>query len=416
MAVPYNFLPIEMHVAMSTAELANVPVLMDAAKMWTEVRAWIESARVELHTKAHNLTPHWKDDVGRALEEKFQRSLAELKMWGERIDASQVVGTLTTLASAIPQAHQTVLGLHQSYVAALSNPFTAPSAPAFQQASGAAMTALGGQFDMSMLKVCTAAGIKSPADLIPGSEGGAAGSSADAASAIEAATQAMTALQSLSSAGSELANMAGGGGPGGPGDLGGPNGLEGLSGGPSLAGLIPDLGPVVSALPANAVPGAGGAPLSGGAPVPMGTLGVSGLGGGAGLSPLAKPVAKRAPSTAGAEVRPGTLSPSGANGTASPGSMPPPMMPPQAGNHTTAGTLRPGAAEHPTGRSRKAHRAAEGTEGVPTELRGRSGTGDPTFGFTQRRRGTGEAGSMQLLDEDLWQANPQGAGRHAPIG
>lgn len=413
MPVVYNGLPIEMHVAMSTAELANVPVLMDAAKMWTEVRAWIESARVELHTKAHNLMPHWQDDVGRELEEKFQRTLAELQMWGERIDASQVTGTLTTLASAIPPAQQTVQGLYESYVAALSNPYTAGSAPAFQQASGAAMTALGGQFDMSMLNVATAAGIKSPADLVSGSERGAAGSSPDAASAIEAATQAMTALQSLTSAGSELADMVGGGGLGDP---GGPHGLEGRSGGPSLAGLTPDLSPVASALPANAVPGVGGAPLSGGAPVPMGTLGASGLGGGAGLSPLAKPVAKRAPDRAGAEVRPGTLSPSGANGTASPGMMPPPMMPPHAGNHTTAGTLRPGAAEQPTVRSHKAHRAADGTEGVPTELRGRSGTGDPTFGFTQRRQGTGEAGSLQLLDEDLWQTNPQGAGRHAPIG
>lgn len=412
MAVPYNVLPIEMQLAMITAEQANVAVLTDAAKMWTECRAWIENARAELHTRVGELSPSWQDDAGRAHEEKAQRSLAELQFWGDRIDAAQPAETLTTLASAIPEALQTVTGLYQQYVAALSNPFTAWMAPAFQQAAGVRMTALGAQFDMSMLKVVAASGIQSPEHMIPTVGPAAEGNSpADFVKAAEAGMNALSEVQGLA----ESVGVGGGGTgadlpslPSLP-ELPGQAGSSGLS----LAGLAP------SPVPAGAVPALGGLPGGSGAPpVPMGTLGGFGVAGGlGGLPAAAKPVAgKRAPSLA-SEIQPGAATTASAKSTAS---AMPPMMPPHGGSggqggggqrgggQGTAGTLRPGSPEQPTGRSGSGRRPSSGgSDGVPAKLRGRAANGNPDAGFTLPRgprSGEAESDSVQLLDEDLWRA------------
>jgi hypothetical protein len=374
--IPYNLLPIEMHMAMITAEQANVPVLIDAAKMWTEVRGWIESATTELNTRVGELSPHWTDEAGRAHEEKAQRSLAELKMWGERIDAAQPVETLTTLASAIPEALQTVTGFYESYVAAISNPFTAWAALGFQQAAGTRMTALGAQFDMSMFKVVAASGIQSPGDLMPSPKEGApveGNSPADFIKAAEAGMSALTELEGLAE------SVGVGGSSGADLSLPDPSGLLDQTGssGLSLAGMAPTL---TAPSPLSGASLGGLAPGSGMPPVPMGTLGAFGAAGGmAGIPTVAKPVAgKRAPTLA-SEVQPGTATPAAAK---SAGSAMPPMMPPQGGQGT-AGTLRPGSSEHPTGRSGGGRRpAAAGADGVPTKLRGRSGTSNPDTGFT----------------------------------
>ncbi|GAB2922331.1 hypothetical protein GCM10027280_06940 [Micromonospora polyrhachis] len=361
MAIPYNMLPIEVHLAMITAEQANVPVLIDAARMWTEVREWIEAARTELHTRVGELAPTWTDDAGRAHEEKAQRTLAELKMWGDRLDVAQVPETLTTLASAIPEALQTVTGLHQAYTAALSNPLTAWAALGFQQAAGARMTALGTQFDMSMLKVVSGAGIQSPADLLPESTGGAPPAEGNSpADFIEAATAGVTVLSELQTLASSISS-----GVTGVTDLPGLND----SAGPSLAGLTPS--PPVpdpfSGASLGGVPPTGGPPVAGGA-------GGAGTAGGTGLMPLAKPVAGRLAPTLAAEVKPGVA----ALGATKPaGGAVPPMMPPMAGQQV-AGTLHPGPGEHPTARSRGGRRPSAGTDGVPVALRGRSGNDDPS--------------------------------------
>jgi uncharacterized protein YukE len=400
MVVPYNLLPIEMHMAMITAEQANVPVLTDAARMWTECRSWIENARAELQTRVGELTPDWQDDAGRAHEEKVQRSLAELKMWGERIDAAQPAETLTTLASAIPEAMQTVTGLYESYVATISNPFTAWAAPAFQQAAGARMTALGAQFDLSMLKVVAASGIQSPGDLMPSPKEGAPGEGNSPADFIKAAEAGMNALTELEG----LAESVGVGDGGSAGvDLPVP-GIPDQTGssGLSLAGLSSTL---TAPSPVSGASLGGLTPGSGVPPVPMGTLGAFGAAGGmAGIPTVAKPVAgKRAPTLA-SEVQPGAATPAAAKPAA--GGMPPTMPPP--GGQSTAGTLRPGSSEHPTGRSGGNRRpAAAGTDGVPAKLRGRSANGNPDSGFTlPRAPRAGETGfdSIQLLDEELWQA------------
>ncbi|WP_433269060.1 hypothetical protein ACQPZF_05900 [Actinosynnema sp. CS-041913] len=366
MAVPYNVIPIETHLAMIAAEQANVPVLVDAAKMWTEVRTWIESARVELHTRAHNLAPHWRDEAGRELEEKFQRSDAELKMWGERIDGAQVVETLTTLATAIPQAFQTVTGLYQAYLAAISNPFTAAAAPGFQQASGTQLTALGAQFDMSMLKVCAAAGIKSPGDVLPEVE-----ETGTPAETMEAATATMGALSSLQG----LASAAGAGS-----NLPMPE-IPDLptTDGPSLAGVTSTLPPPVTGagFHPTGLPGGGGLPALSGPPVPMALPGTPGSTGGAGLPPARPAPSKQAATRA----------------TATGAAMIPPMVPPP---HATGGTPRPTSApEHRAGNSRTTRRAVNGTDGVPSALRGRSAK-PATSSFTFPRH-------PEPLDEDLWQ-------------
>lgn len=365
MTVPYNLLPIEMQMAMITAEQANVAVLTDAARMWTECRAWIENARAELHTRVGELSPSWQDDGGRAHEEKAQRSLAELQFWGDRIDAAQPAETLTTLASAIPEALQTVTGLYQQYLAALSNPFTAWTAPAFQQMAGARLTALGAQFDMSMLKVVAASGIQSPEHMIPTVGPAAEGNSpADFIKAAEAGMNALSEVQGLA----ESLGVSGGSGadlPPVP-ELPGQDGSSGLS----LAGLTPAPATI------GAVPSLGGAPSGSGAPpMPMGTMGTLGAlgvaGGLGGLPAAAKPVAgKRVPSLA-PEITPGAATASTAKPAS--GGMPP-MMPANGGGQGTAGTLRPGSAEQSTGRSGAGRRPSSGgSDGVPAKLRGRAG-------------------------------------------
>ncbi|MEU6265068.1 hypothetical protein [Saccharopolyspora shandongensis] len=383
MAIPYNLLPIEAHMAMITAEQANVAVLTDAARMWTEVRSWIEEARVELHTRAGELSPQWKDDAGRAHEEKVQRSLAELTMWADRIDAAQPVETLTTLAGAIPEALGTVTGLYESYMLAMSNPLTMGMAPAFQQAAGARMSALGAQFDMSMLKVVAASGLQSPGDVLPAPKGGlpvVEGSPSEFLKAANAGMDVLSELQNLASSMTDGATAP---------DVSGATG-------PSLAGATPVTGPVP-----NAHLGAG-LPSVSGPPVPSGGLGWAGAAGGAGMMPLAKPVAgKRAPSLA-AEVKPGTAAAAGTKPVT--GAMPPPMIPPSAGQGA-AGTLRPGSAEQSGGRTESKRKPA-GTDGVPESLRGRSG-GDAAFHRTsgQRTRDT-DSGPSRLLEDELWQVNP----------
>ncbi|WP_037317022.1 hypothetical protein [Amycolatopsis orientalis] len=373
MAVPYNLLPIEAHLAMITAEQANIAVLTDAARMWTESRAWIENATTELHTRVNELSPTWKDDAGRAHEEKAQRSLAELRFWGERIDLAQPAETLTTLASGIQETMQEVAVLHGKYVAALSNPFTAWAAPLIQQASGARMTALGAQFDMSMLKVVSASGIQQPDHMMPEMPRPAAegNSPADFIKAAEAGMNALSEVQGLA----ESAGVGGGSGGTLP-DVELPDipGYDGSSG-VSLAGLAPL--PTAGAVPAlGGLPGGSGAP-----PVPTGLLGGIGVAGGlTGLPVAAKPVGtKKAPSLA-SEIQPGAATTSGTKAATGPMS---PMSPPHAGGQNTASTLRPSSRDQPTGRNGSARRASSGkSDGVPAKLRGRAANGTQDGGFT----------------------------------
>lgn len=355
MAVPYNLLPIEMHMAMITAEQANVAVLTDAVRMWTECREWIENARVELHTRLGDLNPEWQDDAGLAHEEKIERCLAELAMWGERIDAARPAETLVTLASAISEALQVVTSLHASYLAAISNPFTAWMAPGFQQASGARMTALGAQFDTSMLRVVAASGIQSPGDLMPSPEALAEGNSlADFIKAAEAGMTALTELESLATSVSSA---------GSPPSMPGPDNPNGS--GLSLAGLSPE------SLPGSPASLGGLTPASGVPPVPTGAAGASGTTGVlAGVPIMAKPHPGKQTPGLPAEIKPGAAERAAAKPAGFP-MMPPPMMSPHAGQGV-AGTLRPGSAEYPIGRS-DAGRPASGIDGVPPQLRGRSG-------------------------------------------
>ncbi|WP_436501618.1 hypothetical protein [Actinokineospora sp. HUAS TT18] len=361
--IPYGAIPIEAHLAMISAEQANVPVLADAARMWTEVRAWIEQARLELHTRAYELLPQWPDEAGREFEGKVERTLAELQMWGQRIDASQVIETLTTLSTAIPPVFQAVTGLYQGYMAALSNPFTAPAAPGFQQAAGAAMTALGAHFDGAMLKVCTAAGIQSPADVIPDFN------AEDAATALDTAKDALSSLSSLTSAMGTGADMLTGGGP-------------------SLAGLTP-VAPTT------------GAELSG----VNNLTGLGGAGGGGGIGavgsrwPVATGLTAARPTPAvGARptVAGGTPLARSAGTAASRAGTGSPMMPPMAGGAGAAGRPKQANDDRSRNRARKA-KPQPTPHGVPANLRGRSGKSDPTL--NRRQSQDEDPSSIDLLDE-----------------
>ncbi|GAB3452430.1 hypothetical protein [Actinophytocola sediminis] len=359
MAIPYNLLPMEMLVAMSTAEVANAPGYLDAARMWTEVRGWIDSARTELRTRSESLLPHWQDQAAQDWATRVQADDAELASWGARIDASQVSATLTTLSGAIARTHQEVLALQTQYYAALSSPLTQWAALGFQQAAGAVMTALGAEFDMAIAKTASAAGVKRPdiptVDIKPSADGN---SPEDIVKALTATSGAMSELETLATT---MGFGQAGGGGGAAGDYAGSYGGGGM---PSLAGLD-----TMSATGANltsgaGAPGAGNAPTLSGSSLPYGTLGGSGLPGvGKSLA------AKRAP-VAAADVSPGVQTASG-GAAAKTGPAGSPMMPPMAGQ--AAGTaVRPASGTSPTGRARTTRKSTDATDAVPTGLRGRS--------------------------------------------
>ncbi|WP_410579952.1 hypothetical protein [Amycolatopsis sp. lyj-108] len=404
--IPYNMLPIEMHVEMIKAENGNISVLTDAARMWTEVRGWIDAAQVELHTRVAELSPQWTDENGRAMEEKTQRTLAELKMWGERIDAAQPAAALNTLAASIPATASAVAGFYGSYLAAIGLPFGvgAAAAASFQQLSATAMNALAIEFDMSIGQVVAASGVRNPAEVLPAQQVSTEGNSP--ADVLKAATAGMTTLQELQDLSSSLTSGGSGGATGLDSSAPGQN-IPGWSadGGPSLAGLTSTLPPVTPGLPAG-LPGGGLPPVSG-APVAsgLGLLGAAGTG--AGGVPMSKAaVTKRAAAQSIAEGAP-TAAGTNTGATAKPatGGGTPPMMPPASGHASPPGTLQPGSANQPTGRAGSSRKTAEGTEGVPAELRGRSGSGDQAFGRRQPKRprtGESESTSVQLLDKELW--------------
>ncbi|RSM76680.1 hypothetical protein DL991_24775 [Amycolatopsis sp. WAC 01375] len=398
-------LPIEMHVEMIKAENGNISVLTDAARMWTEVRGWIDAAQVELHTRVAELSPQWTDENGRAMEEKTQRTLAELKMWGERIDAAQPAAALNTLATSIPATAAAVAGFYSSYLAAIGIPFGlgAAAAAGFQQLSATAMNTLAAEFDMSIGQVVAASGVRNPAEVLPAQQVSAEGNSPT--DVLKAATAGMTTLQELQDLSSSLTSGGSGGATGLDSSALGQN-IPGWSadGGPSLAGLTSTVPPVNPGLPAG-LPGAGLPPVSG-APVAsgLGLLGAAGTG--AGGLPMSKAaVSKRAAQSIaeGAPTAAGTNT--GATAKPATGGGTPPMMPPASGHASPPGTLQPGAANQPTGRAGSSRKTAEGTEGVPAELRGRSGSGDQAFGRRQPKRprtGESESTSVQLLDKELW--------------
>ncbi|WP_027943978.1 hypothetical protein [Amycolatopsis taiwanensis] len=384
--IPYNVLPIEAHVWMIQQEQARIPVLLSAAQMFTEAHAWTQEAATQLQTNAGNLSPDWRDMAADSFQAKTGRSIADLKMWGDRIAGSQVSSQLTTLASTLPEALSTVLGLYGEYQAAISNIFTAGAAIPIWQASATRMTALGAQYDSTMLAVCAAAGVTNPGDLIPNFNI----SSADAVKTANAAVDFLTEVQSL-------AQSVGGG----SGSLGSPSSLKDLNlpssvgfnpqdwaswQGPSLAGLgassltagasggMPSLSPAGSAPVASLPPGAVGL-------VGSGLGGIPGLGGASG---------KRTTSSE-AEIRPGAASSKTSGGGAVP-----PMMPQNLGAGG-AGTLRPGVAEDSNGRSEGSHRHATAIDGVTAELRGRAGSSDG-FVLPRGRRGESDTGTVELIE------------------
>ncbi|MFJ4099773.1 hypothetical protein [Amycolatopsis japonica] len=400
--IPYQLLPIEMHDVMARAEAKKVPALLEAATMWRDVRGWIDTTAAEISTRVGELTPEWTDEAGRKHEEKVQRTLAELKFWGDRIDLADPAGKLTTLASDVSATAAAVATFYAEYRIATLTPFGAAAAFALQQASGMKMTELGGNFDFSMLSVCAAAGIQSPADLLPAQQAVSAegNSPADFIAAAEAGMTALTELQSL-------AETAGSFADGGSSGIDLPTTGDGAGSGTGSSGLsLAGLGSLPMVPTAGVVPPIGGLPGGTGTPpMPAGLLGGIGAATGAGGLPVsAKPVVgKRAPSLA-SEVQPGTASPTGAK-SASTGM--PPMTPPHGGGgQATAGTLRPGSGDQPTGRNGAARRESSGrSDGVPAKLRGRAASGNPDGEFTLargRRSDESDTGSVQLLDEDLW--------------
>ncbi|MFD2414717.1 hypothetical protein [Amycolatopsis pigmentata] len=384
--IPYNLLPIEAHVWMIQAEQARIPVLLSAAQMFHEAHAWTQEAATQLQTQAGNLSPDWKDMAADSFQAKTGRSIADLKMWGDRIAGSRVTSQLTTLAGTLPEALATVLGLYGEYQALTSNIFTAGAAFPVWQASATRMNKLAAQYETTMLAVCGAAGVTNPGDLIPNFTI----SSADAVKSANAAVDFLTEVQSLA--------QSVGGGSGG---LGSSANLSGLNlpspvgfnpqdwaawQGPSLAGLD------ANSLTAGASGGVPGLPSAGSAPgasLPSGAVGL--VGGGLGGIPGLGGASARRTTSSEPEIRPGAASSKTSGGGAVP-----PMMPGSAGTGG-AGTLRPGAAEDSNGRSEGGRRHATAIDGVTAGLRGRAGATDG-FALPRGRRGESDTGTVELIE------------------
>jgi hypothetical protein len=159
-------------------------------------------------------------------------------------------------------------------------------------------------------------------------------------------------------------------------------GLGGLGGGGSRGAVRPDLGKLNTVRPEQ-LEGSGGSAQA--------TRSLTGRA----LTPPAE-----------APVPPAASAPPVAQGNNA-GRMTPPMMPPTGLGGSSTGGPRPGTADRQAqGRQAQGRsKPASGVPGVPPKLRGRSG--QATFPVAaagkQRKRQETEEGTVQLLDEELWQ-------------
>jgi hypothetical protein len=171
----------------------------------------------------------------------------------------------------------------------------------------------------------------------------------------------------------------------------------------------PPLTPLPPRAPAAKLPGVtsglGGTGARGGARPNLGKLHAVGPGHlegpGGSAQPTRSLTGRAVTPPAEAPLPPAAGAPPLAQGNGS-GQLTPPMMPPTGLGQSSTGGPRPGTADRQTpGRGKQ----AGGIPGVPPKLRGRSG--QPAFPMSaagkQRRRQETEEGTVQLLDEELWE-------------
>ena len=421
------------------AEAPHVARLAEASKMWSAMATLIDTSVRELHDRKTVLRQAWDDDAARAFEDSVNEDLRTMVKWqyvitnyglpdipGKSVSDS-VPNRIADLVEEYPKAvaavrlqcddydrqvaandgkyvdptgHIAVIARwmedHDNRATAVANVLrsivdTAPewSGPRAAVPGSAKPNAPGPAGPAAPGGTGSPGGgdvpeMADPGDVDPGD---VPGTPADTPST-DTGTQATDALSAAASALQAAQGLLGG------------TQMPDLST-PDLSDLAADPWqsadhrlPTLAGLDAGGYGGAGGG-------------GVGGIGGGPGgpgstLTGPGNPIgAGAAPITSGGM-------PSATTGAtaAGPGSMPP-MYPPNSGaggNRQAAGGIKPGNSDRPVAESRpRPRRAGTLTPGVA--LAGRAAAGAPK---TAARRGWDrDNDSLQVLDEDLWQVDPQ---------
>jgi hypothetical protein len=437
----YTKIDLDTQLAHITSELPSVDLLTQKATMWAQAGSELSTASQSFASANRTLAPDWTDELGQRWLEDAEASQQTLTTWEQNVNGNNPSADLQAVAAAIPPTHETVLKFKQiadSLKALASNPVMGAAVQqiilALQQAAGALMNKLAGDYASAGDKVAAAGAGGAWVGLQGGSPG----------SANRSADDSEDGRSTSSGAGSDSGSLAGFGGLG---DLGGQGGAAGhvstpdhgtgsdvdsevdslspeLSGG---GGLAPPSAPPLSPPPAmSPVPPPVGAAT--GMPVApmMGALGGVGgrSGGGVRMPSVAvprpthipvaaapvNPLTAPAPAAAPAVPQPLVSPPAAVAGTVGAGAVPP-LMPMMGGAGLGAGGSTAGVG---SGLARRPVRRPEDedtpTPGLPAMLSGKAGVADPFAFAVQRSSAAPDAPStVEFIDEDVWQA-----GRRAP--
>ncbi len=422
------------------ADVGAVPALKAMAELWATAAAELEQTSGDFQSATNKLEPNWTDAAGTAFVGDARESAKTIDTWAQNIRNSQaqarieqVAGELPPTAAAVQRVvdqynealkSATALGMTPEQVELLFRPLAAAEmnklAGTYQQATDAVAKALGGSWQglrgehpgARSVDGLSAQGIELPAGAQGATDVGAAPGGDGLADGALGAPGAAAAPGQVPGLGQDDPSLSGG-----------------LGGAPVAPPALP---PVASPVAAPVAPGlpVGGLPPM--APGGFGGRGVSGgVSGGAGMrvpgvrlgggGPVgAQPVSSTAaPTPASAPTVAQLTAATPVSGNATSGV--PPMMPPMgAGMGASAG----GGGIPGPGAARRKRRDGGGngngggdgeppTPGLPAVLSGKAGLPD-AFRFTRGRRTESDApGTVQLIDEDVWQEEQSPARSYA---
>jgi hypothetical protein len=411
--------------AMLDAEAAHVQNVQDSIHMWGNAAKFLQDQALTLRNRATLLRDTvWKDSAGQAFTDEVYKSADRMNACAKVVTDSGITTKLTLLSMTRVIVREQVRGVCERYrkkcdegkgttaeylahcaeagmhTAKLDSVYrtVADTLRSLQTAipqwygPQAAVDGAGGPYSPSAATTSgagdpSAAGAGDPVAAEPQSVEDdpaaapeTADDPADLSDALNAATSALSAAEGLLGSGAQVPD------PASLGDLG----IEPVDYAPHAnhAGYATGGQPTLAGLDAGGSFGGGG---GGPGPVAGTSLG-AGTVSGAGNAPMAGGIASTASGT-----------PAVAGGT-------PPMYPPNngagaAGARRAAGGIKPGDSGRPVAENRpRARRAGRAmTPGVA--LAGRAGAGAPKP--AARRGWDSDNDSLQVLDENLWQVDPQ---------
>lgn len=430
-------------VAIANAELAHTGRLTASIAAWRAYGEELEKAFDNLEQAKIPPRDGWLDDAGKQFDARTRASSQSIRDKHMAAAVQRLPAVFADLEKGIIDAHAEVMAAYAAYMAALAEASAAQGVTAgladaaqiAQQRAGAALNALGAQYNTTAQKVQQASGPgivwNGPAGSGgdgPGANGGPATTAAPGG-APGGAPAGGAPAGGAPAGGAPAGGAPAGGAPAGGAPAGGaPSGAAGgAGGGPSLAGATPSpvmpTVPPVGGLPSvpppsmptlppvapiGAVPTANMGGVFGGGRGFAG--GVTGLSSAPTSIPKASNVTGAVPAPAAGQA-PQVPAAGGARpaGGATPGfGGVPPMMPPMAGAAGAGGKPKPGNAEKTAKRTARPPRTVPG---VPPELRGRAGKLDAKqatlFPAARSTARDDENATVELIDEDLWQVAEQ---------